>query len=56
MLMSYNPAVHFFLFLKQWTDCILAGALSLLRLLIFKFLSWFRFNMISFGDFAWILN
>lgn len=34
--MSYSPAAHFFLFLVQWTDCHLAGALGLLRILIYK--------------------
>ncbi|GJN01302.1 hypothetical protein PR202_ga18559 [Eleusine coracana subsp. coracana] len=36
MRMSYSPAAHFFLFLVQWTDCSLAGALGLLRILIYK--------------------
>ncbi|KAM3199821.1 hypothetical protein P3L10_032181 [Capsicum annuum] len=36
MRMSYSPAAHLFLFLVQWTDCHLAGALELLRILIFK--------------------
>jgi len=36
MRMSYSPAAHFFLFLVQWTDCSLAGALGLLRVLIYK--------------------
>ncbi|GAA0161925.1 hypothetical protein LIER_39323 [Lithospermum erythrorhizon] len=36
MRMSYSPAAHFFLFLVQWTDCHLAGALGLLRILIYK--------------------
>ncbi|GJN33331.1 hypothetical protein PR202_gb21922 [Eleusine coracana subsp. coracana] len=36
MRMSYCPAAHFFLFLVQWTDCSLAGALGLLRILIYK--------------------
>ncbi|KAJ4806154.1 RING/U-box superfamily protein [Rhynchospora pubera] len=34
--LSYSPAAHFFLFLVQWTDCSLAGALGLLRILIYK--------------------
>uniref|UniRef100_A0A0D9WB95 RING-type domain-containing protein n=1 Tax=Leersia perrieri TaxID=77586 RepID=A0A0D9WB95_9ORYZ len=34
--MSYSPAAQFFLFLVQWTDCSLAGALGLLRILIYK--------------------
>ncbi|CAD6259051.1 unnamed protein product [Miscanthus lutarioriparius] len=36
MRMSYSPAAHFFLFLVQWIDCSLAGALGLLRILIYK--------------------
>ncbi|CAL5084534.1 unnamed protein product [Urochloa decumbens] len=36
MRMAYCPAAHFFLFLVQWTDCSLAGALGLLRILIYK--------------------
>uniref|UniRef100_A0A7N0TK38 RING-type domain-containing protein n=1 Tax=Kalanchoe fedtschenkoi TaxID=63787 RepID=A0A7N0TK38_KALFE len=36
MRVSYSPAAHFFLFLVQWTDCHLAGALGLLRILIYK--------------------
>ncbi|KAK3009431.1 hypothetical protein RJ639_014140 [Escallonia herrerae] len=36
MRMSYSPAAHLFLFLVQWTDCHLAGALGLLRVLIYK--------------------
>ncbi|XP_030543670.1 E3 ubiquitin-protein ligase AIRP2-like [Rhodamnia argentea] len=36
MRLSYSPAAHFFLFLVQWTDCHLAGALGLVRILIFK--------------------
>ncbi|KAM7262502.1 hypothetical protein ACFE04_000185 [Oxalis oulophora] len=36
MRMSYSPAAHFFLFLVQWTDCHLAGALGLLRILTYK--------------------
>ncbi|KAH9621798.1 hypothetical protein KSS87_017801 [Heliosperma pusillum] len=36
MRMSYAPAAHFLLFLVQWTDCQLAGALGLLRILIYK--------------------
>ncbi|XP_010443631.1 PREDICTED: uncharacterized protein LOC104726459 [Camelina sativa] len=35
MRLSYSPAAHFFLFLVQWTDCHLAGALGLLRVLIY---------------------
>ncbi|KAL6651632.1 hypothetical protein ACP70R_010557 [Stipagrostis hirtigluma subsp. patula] len=36
MRMSYSPAAPFLLFLVQWTDCSLAGALGLLRILIYK--------------------
>ncbi|KAI9083781.1 hypothetical protein K1719_034249 [Acacia pycnantha] len=36
MRLSYSPAAQFFLFLVQWTDCNLAGALGLLRILIYK--------------------
>ncbi|XP_029129564.1 E3 ubiquitin-protein ligase AIRP2 isoform X2 [Cajanus cajan] len=36
MRLSYSPAAQFFLFLVQWTDCYLAGALGLLRILIYK--------------------
>lgn len=36
MRLSYSPAAHFFLFLVRWTDCWLAGALGLLRILIYK--------------------
>eukprot|EP00252_Welwitschia_mirabilis_P001184 TRINITY_DN1109_c0_g1_i4.p1 TRINITY_DN1109_c0_g1~~TRINITY_DN1109_c0_g1_i4.p1 ORF type:complete len:183 (-),score=25.89 TRINITY_DN1109_c0_g1_i4:135-683(-) len=36
MRLSYSPAAHLFLFLVQWTDCSLAGALGLLRILIYK--------------------
>ncbi|KAL5740410.1 hypothetical protein ACOSQ2_029590 [Xanthoceras sorbifolium] len=36
MRLSYSPAAHTFLFLVQWTDCRLAGALGLLKILIYK--------------------
>ncbi|KAI4342977.1 hypothetical protein MLD38_027533 [Melastoma candidum] len=36
MRMSYSPVAHLFLFLVQWTDCHLAGALGLLRILVYK--------------------
>lgn len=36
MRLSYSQAAHTFLFLVQWTDCRLAGALGLLRILIYK--------------------
>ncbi|XP_059429360.1 E3 ubiquitin-protein ligase AIRP2 [Corylus avellana] len=35
MRLSYGPLAHLFLFLVQWTDCHLAGALGLLRILIY---------------------
>ncbi|KAM1456914.1 hypothetical protein ACFX13_035003 [Malus domestica] len=35
MRLSYYPAANFFLFLVQWTNCHLAGALGLLRMLIY---------------------
>jgi hypothetical protein len=35
----YNPDAHFFLFLMYWTDCSLAGALGLLKILIYKVVS-----------------
>ncbi|TYH38669.1 hypothetical protein ES332_D12G125800v1 [Gossypium tomentosum] len=34
--MSYSPTAHLFLFLVQWTDFHLPGALGLLRILIYK--------------------
>ncbi|URD80932.1 zinc finger, RING-type [Musa troglodytarum] len=36
MRMSYSPVAHLFLFLVQWADCSLAGALGLLRIMIYK--------------------
>ncbi|GMP85830.1 hypothetical protein CsSME_00038850 [Camellia sinensis var. sinensis] len=36
MRLSYSPCAQMFLFLVQWTDCHLAGALGLLRILIYK--------------------
>lgn len=36
MRLSYSPCAHMFLFLVQWTDCKLAGALGLIRVLIYK--------------------
>lgn len=36
MRLAYSPAAHFLLFLVRWTDCSLAGALGLLRILIYK--------------------
>ncbi|XP_056175476.1 E3 ubiquitin-protein ligase AIRP2-like isoform X5 [Syzygium oleosum] len=36
MRLSYSSAAHLFLFLVQWTDCHLAGALGFLRILIYK--------------------
>ncbi|KAI8567661.1 hypothetical protein RHMOL_Rhmol02G0139200 [Rhododendron molle] len=47
MRMSYSPAAHLFLFLVQWTDCHLAGALGLLRILIYKVESSFRFMLMA---------
>ncbi|GAV89904.1 zf-C3HC4_3 domain-containing protein [Cephalotus follicularis] len=35
MRLSYSPAFQFFLFLVQWSNCHLAGALGLLRILIY---------------------
>ncbi|KAI4385961.1 hypothetical protein MLD38_003944 [Melastoma candidum] len=35
MRLSYSPVAHLFLFLVQWTDCHLAGALGLLRVLVY---------------------
>eukprot|EP00268_Persea_americana_P022008 TRINITY_DN2186_c1_g1_i6.p1 TRINITY_DN2186_c1_g1~~TRINITY_DN2186_c1_g1_i6.p1 ORF type:complete len:256 (-),score=36.35 TRINITY_DN2186_c1_g1_i6:853-1620(-) len=36
MRLAYSPAAHLFMFLVQWTDCSLAGALGLLRILIYR--------------------
>ncbi|KAL6987802.1 E3 ubiquitin-protein ligase airp2 [Sarracenia purpurea var. burkii] len=36
MRLSYSPCAQIFLFLVRWTDCNLAGALGLLRILIYK--------------------
>lgn len=36
MRMSYSAAARFLLFFAQWSDCHLAGALGLLRILIYK--------------------
>ncbi|GAB4833969.1 E3 ubiquitin-protein ligase airp2 [Ancistrocladus abbreviatus] len=36
MRLSYSPCAHLFLFLVQWTDCYFAGALGLLRILIYE--------------------
>ncbi|KAF5795698.1 putative transcription factor C2H2 family [Helianthus annuus] len=36
MRMSYSAAAQFLLFFVQWPDCHLAGALGLLRILIYK--------------------
>ncbi|KAJ7959799.1 RING finger protein [Quillaja saponaria] len=35
MRLSYSPGANLFLFLVRWTDCHLAGALGLLRILIY---------------------
>jgi len=45
--LSYSPAAQFFLFLVQWTDCHLAGALGFIRILIYKVFSSF---------FSWSIN
>lgn len=36
MRLSYSPAAQFLLVLFQWTDCHLAGAFGLLRILVYK--------------------
>lgn len=36
MRLSYSPAAQFLLFMFKWTDCHLAGALGLLRVLVYK--------------------
>ncbi|KAK7294688.1 hypothetical protein RJT34_17579 [Clitoria ternatea] len=36
MRLSHSPTAQFFLFLVRWTNCHLAGALGLLRILIYK--------------------
>lgn len=36
MRLSYSPCAHIFLFMVQWSDCYLAGALGLIRILIYK--------------------
>ncbi|GLJ47313.1 hypothetical protein SUGI_0999030 [Cryptomeria japonica] len=36
MRLSYSPTTHLFLFLVQWIDYSLAGALGRLRILIYK--------------------
>ncbi|KAL8093028.1 hypothetical protein AgCh_035056 [Apium graveolens] len=36
MRLSYSSCAHLFFFLIQWSDCHLAGALGLLRILIYK--------------------
>jgi hypothetical protein len=52
--MSYSPAAHFFLFLVQWTDCSLAGALGLLRILIYKVcFFFFPFPEVWYGMVLW---
>eukprot|EP00268_Persea_americana_P022010 TRINITY_DN2186_c1_g1_i8.p1 TRINITY_DN2186_c1_g1~~TRINITY_DN2186_c1_g1_i8.p1 ORF type:complete len:106 (-),score=3.85 TRINITY_DN2186_c1_g1_i8:1876-2193(-) len=40
MRLAYSPAAHLFMFLVQWTDCSLAGALGLLRILIYRVNCW----------------
>lgn len=46
MRLSYSPVAHLFLFLVQWTDCSLAGALGLLRILIYKVLFLFSHSLV----------
>ncbi|KAL8517275.1 hypothetical protein ACS0TY_015493 [Phlomoides rotata] len=36
MRLSYSPFAHIFIFLARWIDCHLAGALGLIRVLIYK--------------------
>ncbi|GFQ08334.1 hypothetical protein PHJA_002977400 [Phtheirospermum japonicum] len=36
MRLSFSPCAHIFLFLVQWADCHFAGALGLIRILIYK--------------------
>lgn len=36
MRLSYSPIAQLFMFLVRWADCSLAGALGLMRILIFK--------------------
>ncbi|KAK3035439.1 hypothetical protein RJ639_032864 [Escallonia herrerae] len=36
MRLSYSPVANIFLFLFQWADCQLVGAIGLLRILIYK--------------------
>lgn len=45
MRMSYSAAAQFLLFFVQWSDCHFAGALGLLRILIYKVGS-FCFSML----------
>ena len=47
MRLSYSPVAHLFLFLVQWTDCSLAGALGLLRILIYKVMSLYSSSIID---------
>lgn len=58
MRMSYSPAAHLFLFLVQWTDCNLAGALGLLRILIYKVeacsFRWLLFLWVRFQSWVWV--
>lgn len=58
MRMSYSPAAHLFLFLVQWTDCNLAGALGLLRILIYKVeassFRWLPFLWVRFQSWMWV--
>lgn len=45
MRLSYSPCAHIFLFLVQWADCHLAGALGLIRILIYKVVLCFMRNV-----------
>jgi hypothetical protein len=59
MRVSYSPAARFFLFLLQWTDCSLAAALGLLRILIYEVarhhLGFFSTTFIIFIYLPWSL-
>lgn len=49
MRVSYSPVANLFLFLVQWSDCHLAGALGLLRILIYKVGRCLGFNGYTFA-------
>lgn len=53
MRLSYSPAAQFLLFLVQWTDCHLAGALGLLRVLIYMVLLSFPFGLVHSPFCSW---